>query len=144
MNELPQRLRKKRGESAQAFIAYLCGACSNRSEQSRRERARPEFVRHCQELFVIQDGRCAVSGFAMTFGWEAKNPWQISIDRIDNSRGYEIGNVRLVTWFVNNAINCLSDQLLLQFARQLVLLHGPGDDQTPSTSGSESLLARHG
>jgi hypothetical protein len=60
----------------------------------------------------------------MTYGWEAKNPWQISIDRIDNSLGYEIGNVRLVTWFVNNAIGSLTDDILLRFARQLVITHG--------------------
>jgi hypothetical protein len=124
MSASPQQLRKKRGESAQAFIAYLCGACSNRSQQSRHDRAKPEFVRHCQDLYVRQNGLCSVSGFPMTYGWEAKNPWQISIDRIDNSLGYEIGNVRLVTWFVNNAIGSLTDDILLRFARQLVKTHG--------------------
>ena len=117
-------LRRRRGDSAMAFIEYLCRASIVRSPERRVEKCQPEFVRHCQELYYQQNGLCAISGVLMTYGICVKNPYQISIDRIDSSRGYEIGNVRLVTWFINNAINCLNDDILHYFCSEIVRKNG--------------------
>lgn len=122
-------IRKSRDKSPNDFIKYLCIACSNGNEQRKQEKSKDEFIQHCQNLYVEQSGRCALSGVVMQIGKSAKNPWQISIDRIDKSRGFEIGNVRLVAWFINNALNATNDDVLLAFARQLVKVHGMGDSK---------------
>ena len=119
-NATPMLLRNRRGTSAAAFIEYLCCASALRSAESRFQRAKPEFIQHCQRLYAEQRGLCAVSGVRMIYGWHVKHPRQISIDRIDHCKGYEVGNVRLVTWFVNNARSNMSDDVLLFFAREIV------------------------
>jgi hypothetical protein len=56
----------------------------------------------------------------MTYGKEKRSPTQISIDRIDNTRGYEIGNVRLVCFWVNNALSNMNLDALLYFSKRIV------------------------
>jgi hypothetical protein len=61
-----------------------------------------------------QDGKCAVTGMPMSPAkgtWSIKNPWAISIDRIDHNEGYTIGNTRLVTHWYNNAKNTWTDEI---------------------------------
>jgi len=56
-------------------------------------------------LWEQQRGLCALSDVEMTLISEkARAPLVVSIDRIDNTRGYEVGNIRLVTWAVNRAL----------------------------------------
>ena len=112
-------IRKARGRSAADFINYLCFASSVRTVEARNQRSQDEFVNHCQELYVAQNGMCALSGVEMIYGWYVRHPCQISIDRIDHSRGYEIGNVRLVTWFVNNMRNNAEDDVVFYFAKKI-------------------------
>jgi hypothetical protein len=67
-------------------------------------------VMYLKELLVAQDMKCAVSGlpFDLTANLDRKhsrNPFGPSLDRIDNSKGYMRGNVRIVLSAVNYAIN---------------------------------------
>ncbi len=56
-------------------------------------------------LWESQKGRCALSGVEMTLGAVGgREPNLASIDRVDPSGGYTLGNVRLVTWVVNCAM----------------------------------------
>ena len=64
------------------------------------------------ELYMEQDGRCASMGCQLTFTtkdnatgrYGTENRWStLSIDRLDNSKGYVKGNVRLICW----AANCM-------------------------------------
>lgn len=49
------------------------------------------------ELFLIQNGKCAISGRDMTYiAGEGRIPTNISIDRINSSIGYEEENIQLV------------------------------------------------
>jgi len=56
-------------------------------------------------LWERQGGRCALSGIPMRWGREnsklGPSPTSVSLDRIDQSRGYEAGNVRLVCFRIN-------------------------------------------
>lgn len=55
------------------------------------------------DLFVKQGGRCAISGFRIFFQ-KRNRCWcrsTASLDRIDNRRGYEIGNVQWVHKDIN-------------------------------------------
>lgn len=56
-----------------------------------------------QELWIKQNGKCAVSGLSMTTGNDVFNMTKISLDRIDSTKGYDIDNIRLVCWWVNLA-----------------------------------------
>lgn len=63
------------------------------------------------ELLEKQNGKCAISGIEMTFIKIPGHPkvhTNLSIDRIDSSKGYEVGNVHLVCAIVNIMKNTLS------------------------------------
>lgn len=62
---------------------------------------------HIKKLYEAQNGLCAVSGIEMTYisyntnDFRIKNPHNISLDRIDSSKGYVPGNVQLVCCIIN-------------------------------------------
>lgn len=60
----------------------------------------PEWV---EKQFVMQAGRCALTGARMRMSSESWNLFQPSLDRRDPSRGYVVDNVVLVTWGANAA-----------------------------------------
>jgi hypothetical protein len=62
---------------------------------------------------VREHTRCAVTGVAFEFEGK-RNPFRPSLDRIDSSRGYEPGNVRLVTLAANLAMSNWGDETLLK------------------------------
>lgn len=51
------------------------------------------------ELFVSQGGRCAFSGRLLTL--ELRDGFTASLDRIENSRGYVVGNVQWTDKYLN-------------------------------------------
>ena len=59
-------------------------------------------------LWEKQQGRCHWSGIPME---KLRNtPWVVSLDRLDNSRGYEPGNVALCAWVINRARGNLPEE----------------------------------
>jgi len=58
-------------------------------------------------IFDAQNERCAVTGLPMTFD---ESEYAISIDRLDNSKGYVEGNVRLICRQVNLMRNTLTPE----------------------------------
>lgn len=72
------------------------------------------------ELYDKQEGLCALSGVRMTWAGGGAKPTSISVDRIDNSKGYVEGNVRIVCMAVNAFRSTMDDAELLKFAKTLV------------------------
>lgn len=75
-------------------------------------------LKYLAELWFEQRGRCALTGVLLDYetgDLSSKNPFRTSIDRIDNSRGYIKGNVRLVTHWANNAKSTWDDQIFAKF-----------------------------
>lgn len=76
------------------------------------------------DLAEAQRYRCVISGieFEQSTYWRTKrrNPFSPSIDRIDNARGYEIGNVRIVCLIVNLARSNFDDSALVKMAKAIV------------------------
>ena len=72
------------------------------------------------EMYDRQQGLCALSGIKMTWATGKTSPTSISVDRIDQSKGYVDGNVRLVCMAVNAFRGTMNDQELLVFARALL------------------------
>lgn len=74
-------------------------------------------------LYIGCQGRCPFTGIELDplSGTIAeRNPRGISIDRIDSSKGYVKGNVRLVSTWYNNAKAAGSDDFLLEMSKRLV------------------------
>ena len=66
------------------------------------------------KLYHKQDGRCAALGIKLTpvkkeSGRYVCNRWTtLSLDRIDNTRGYSLDNLRLTCWAANGMRGTLS------------------------------------
>lgn len=70
-----------------------------------------------------QGGVCAVTGLAFRTDKPAGmriKPWAASIDRINSSKGYEPGNIRVVCAFVNVAMNGFGEHFFEQVLEPLI------------------------
>jgi hypothetical protein len=69
-----------------------------------------------KELYDKQSGRCAVTGVILTSSAANtktySDPHTISVDRIDNNKGYTKTNVRLVTYMYNTCKGQWNDELV--------------------------------
>ena len=77
---------------------------------------------YIKDLWESQEGLCAVTNIKLfiypTTNWSGKTkPYQASLDRIDNSKGYIKGNVRFVALIFNFARNRFTDEEVLQFIK---------------------------
>lgn len=77
-------------------------------------------------LWEKQYGKCAVTGLDLQVKnvhtkkqKTNKNPYQASLDRIDNNKGYIKGNVRFVCLMFNIARNDFSDNEVLEFCQKV-------------------------
>lgn len=78
-----------------------------------------------KELWANQEGKCAVSGVLLThIQGQGFRVWtNVTIDRIDNDRGYSKDNIRLVCRAVNYMKAAMSDDEMLRWAS--LILNGP-------------------
>jgi hypothetical protein len=115
-NDERKRLGAKRDQSPKDFIIYLCKYCKENEVSRRKERNSKEFIEHCINLYEQQQGLCAITGIKMTHTKIPRHPYNISIDRIDNDRGYEIGNVRLLCLYINDILSNRGLEVLLDIS----------------------------
>lgn len=78
-------------------------------------------------LWKQQDGLCPITGRKLTLPkslragkWRLRDPYNASIDRIDQTKGYVQGNVRFVALIANLARHVWDDTTLYDFATALV------------------------
>ena len=72
-------------------------------------------------LWSKQDGKCALTGIPMTYKfYEGRVNTNLSIDRIDSSKGYTKDNVQLVTMVANQMKNDLSVEELVEICKKLL------------------------
>jgi hypothetical protein len=95
----------KRTKTVRHYLTYL------RSKAIQRKKASDIISLDALELlWITQKGRCALTGWQMTFELaKGSIPTNCSIDRIDSNFGYEIGNVQLVCRAANVAKSNLSE-----------------------------------
>lgn len=104
--------KEYRSRSPENFIGQLL------SYYKRRETLDKEFL---IALYYKQGGRCAVTGETMTFNCATgRCHTNISIDRIDSSRGYEKENVRLVCHIINTMKWTMSDEELVDWCEKIL------------------------
>ena len=81
-----------------------------------------------------QIGKCPISGWNMllpTWDMKLQTYWETaggmrnaSLDRVDNSLGYVVGNVRFIALIANYARNCFTDEDVVTFAEAVVRYMG--------------------
>jgi hypothetical protein len=77
-------------------------------------------------LYEKQGGLCAISKQPMTHtAGGGRNPSNISIDRIDNSKGYERDNVQLVCHLVNTMKTHYTVETLIEWCGHVVNANKP-------------------
>ena len=89
-------IKKHDGDMSYAIRALLWSGGSRRGRGEERSRKNLT-VEQLNQLYVKQKGSCALSGFELTaIRGKSAFPTNVSIDRIDNSKGYTIDNIQLV------------------------------------------------
>ena len=79
------------------------------------------------ELYHKQSGKCALSGIRMT--WRASdkrddksfltNQYNISIDRIINTKGYKIENIQLVCKHINMMKHIVDNDIFIEWCQRI-------------------------
>jgi hypothetical protein len=84
-------------------------------------------LEYLKTLWDNQQGKCAVTKLDLQIKHihtkkrrTDKNPYQASLDRIDNSKGYIKGNVRFVCLIFNYARNTFQDTDVIDFCKKVV------------------------
>lgn len=76
-----------------------------------------------EAVALRSDGRCAITGLPFELSDQTvsrRNPFGISLDRIDCSKGYVVGNVRCVCLIVNIAMSNWGSDAVRTMSRALV------------------------
>ncbi len=106
---------KKQKTTAQSKVPIICAvhkelkACFNgwKGQAKRRRKKFHLTFQDIQQIWIAQNGHCAVTGQAMTFTKKDVN--KVSLDRVDSSGDYSYNNVRMVAVKVNYARHTYSD-----------------------------------
>lgn len=77
---------------------------------------------HIVRLLQESSGVCALTGIPFDLtdpGVGRRRPWAPSVDRIDNAKGYEPENLRLVCVAVNIALSDFGEGVLMEISRRM-------------------------
>ena len=73
------------------------------------------------DLWNSQNGKCALSGITMTYYMDkGRNPYNVSIDQINPSKGYTKDNVQLVCMCVNQLKSDFDMSVILNICRNIL------------------------
>ena len=88
-------------------------------ERGGKKRTGTITIEDCYNVWVSQEGKCALSGVALSWGEEADGTFHISIDRIDSSKEYELSNIQLVHKDVNLMKNHFPQEYFIETCRRI-------------------------
>lgn len=73
------------------------------------------------KLWNEQNGKCAISGIEMTYELnKGRTHTNVSIDKIDRTKGYIIGNIQLVCMACNQIKSDMSEENMYYFCKSIV------------------------
>jgi hypothetical protein len=98
--------------SGQFFSAIRAGAKSRNLEFNIT-------VEESWELFLKQNKKCALSGIDITINPTRDEETTASLDRIDNTKGYEPDNIQWLHKYVNMMKSSYSQELFLQLCSKI-------------------------
>lgn len=76
---------------------------------------------YLMELWDKQKGMCALSGIKMTFELKrGRTHTNVSIDKIDRTKGYTVGNVQLVCMACNQIKSDMTEEAMYYFCKNIV------------------------
>ena len=99
--------------------AYLFSRLNNKARKVEVSITKEDLL----AMWDLQQGKCAVTGMHMTYyprRMRDSTGLNASIDRIDQRKGYEKGNVRLVCYRVNLMRHSGEDADLLWWCKQII------------------------
>ena len=92
-----------------------------RNEKGTRGRKKLEFtitIEYIWDLYVKQNRKCVLTGLDITFPKHGKDKnWTASLDRIDSSKGYIIGNVQWVNKDINIMKNKFNEEYFIKMCK---------------------------
>lgn len=88
-------------------------------------------LEHLWKMFLAQDRKCALSGKDICFGKYRSGAVTASLDRIDNSKGYVVGNVQWVHKDLNIMRNRFDIEYFIEICRQVVARYDVIRNSTP-------------
>lgn len=78
-------------------------------------------IEDLKKMWINQDGKCALSGIDMTYIFnKGRIPTNVSIDKIDHTKGYILNNIQLVCMACNQMKNDLTELELYNFCKLIV------------------------
>ena len=79
-------------------------------------------IEYLWELFLLQDRKCALSGRELKFGRISKDRKgkNVSVDRIDSTKGYVYGNIQWIDKQINIMKNKLDENEFLSLCNEIV------------------------
>lgn len=120
IKRFPSSVNKEKREAwVNSSPRMILGVCL-RAALKRHLTANPITIHDLLAIWKKQEGRCALTGLTLTWNKGGIRPTSVSIDRIDNNRGYEIDNIRLVCFAVNVFRGRMNDEELYRIALALV------------------------
>lgn len=115
------KLKEKDAAKGQTLVGKLANLATQSKYRANKSGLGHEVnCKFLQDLWNKQAGKCALSGLDMTIRGERGTDlyWNsVSIDRIDSSKGYLIGNVQLVCTGVNYMKKDMSDDMFIRFCK---------------------------
>jgi hypothetical protein len=108
---------QKRSETPKNFLSGILNHAAKRKQHLGFDIDLVYIVR----IYEAQNGKCAVSGVEMTYlAGSGRLQTNISIDRIDSSKGYLRGNVQLVCDVVNRMKQDMPEEALKWWCRRII------------------------
>jgi hypothetical protein len=106
------------GEISSAFWYEHIVRSANGSKSNRSEKELSLTMEQAWNLFLEQDRKCALSGIELIFPKVSKDKnWTASLDRIDSSKGYVLGNVQWVHKDINIMKNRFDNQYFIEMCK---------------------------
>ena len=109
------------GEISSGFWYDHIVRSANGSKLNNRERKPKELtltIKEAWDLFLKQNKKCALSGIELHFPKRSKDKsWTASLDRIDSSKGYVLGNVQWVHKDINIMKNKFDNQYFIDMCK---------------------------
>ena len=105
---------------------YFLFRASSRFKKHKETRSNNITAQDLLDLWVSQNGICPFTGWRLELpltsnGWKTPvSASRASLDRKDNSKGYEKGNVRFVSYMANIARGTMTDEELIRFCNAVV------------------------
>lgn len=116
-----QECRRTEKSGPRRYLTKLIYRAKIRKDERNIKVITPDHMLH---VLHMQGGICPLTGLTLTFtagsGFVFTNA---SLDRIDQTKGYIQGNVRLVTLWANYARNSLTDEDFFYFCNLVVARH---------------------